>query len=94
MAEPAGSRPSRMTAIDTFNPEPGALVVARGLEKTCGWYSYYCRAGGWILKGLTSIFGSSKSEATFQSTHDSTAIEIWNEENVLWRPGASSFVEK
>jgi hypothetical protein len=94
MAEPAGSRPSRMTAIDTFNPEPGALVVARGLEKTCGWYSYYCRAGGWILKGLTSIFGSSKSEATFQSTHDSTATEIWNEENVLWRPGASSFVEK
>lgn len=94
MAEPAGSRPPRMTAIDTFNPEPGALVVARGIEETCGWYSYKCKAASWVLKGLTSIFGSSRSEAEFQSTHDSTATEIWNEENVIWRAGASSFVEK
>lgn len=94
MAEPAGARPTQMTAVNTFNPEPGALVVARGLEKTCGWYSYKCRAASWVLKGLTSIFGSARSEAEFQSTHDSTSTEIWNEENVVWRPGASSYVEK
>lgn len=94
MAEPAGTKPTKMTVINTFNPSPGALVVAKGIDKSCGWYSYYCRAGSWVLKGLTSIFGSSKSEATFQSTHDSTATEIWNEDNILWRPGATSFSEK
>lgn len=94
MAEPAGARPTNVSAINVFNPQPGALVVARGLEKTCGWYSYKCQAASWVLKGLTSIFGSAKAEAEFQSTHDSTSEEIWNEENVLWRPAASSFVEK
>ncbi len=93
MAEPAGARPPSMTAINSFNPEPGALVVAKGLEKTCGWYSFKCRAGAWALKGLTSIFGSSRSEASFQSTHDSTATEIWNEKNIIWRAGATSFIE-
>ena len=94
MAAPAGLPPKNVTAVSAWSPEPGALVVARGLEKTCGWQSYYCRAGAWVLKGLTSIFGSSRAEAEFQSTHDTTSTEVWNEENVIWRPGASSFVEK
>lgn len=93
MAQPAGSRPA-VTAIDTFTPEHGALVIAKGIEETCGWYSYKCKAASWILKGLNSVFGSSRAEAEFQSTHDSTATEIWDHNEVLWRAGAASFVEK
>lgn len=93
MGQQAGSRPGPLVAINTFNPGPGALVLAQGLNETCGW-NFYCKAGSWVLKGLTSIFGGSRAEASFQSTHDSTAIEKWNHEEVKFRAGMSSFSEK
>ena len=93
MGQRAGSATGPLVAINSYTPQPGALVLAEGLAKTCGW-NIYCQGGSWILKGLSSIFGGSSAEASFQSTHDSTSIEKWNQENVMWRAGASSFTEK
>jgi hypothetical protein len=93
MGQRAGSSAGPLIAINSYSPQPGALVLAEGLQKTCGW-NIYCQGGSWILKGLSSIFGGSSAEASFQSTHDTTTVEKWNQENVMWRAGASSFTEK
>ena len=92
MGHQASSSPGPLVAINTYSPKPGALVLAKGLNKVCGW-NFYCKAGSWALKGLTSIFGGSKAEASFQSTHDSTAIEKWNEEEIKLKAGSTSFTE-
>lgn len=93
MAQPAGRPDPNMRVRAFSNPQPGALILATGLNKTCGW-NIYCKAGSWILKGITGIFGSSKATASFKSTHNSKATEIWDEQNILWRPGTTSIVEK
>ncbi len=72
-------------------PERGAIVLANGLQATCGWYSYYCTGGAWLLRGLDSIFGNSRSESDFQKTYDSWATETWNSQDVRLKPGVMTF---
>ncbi len=74
-------------------PTPGALVLADGLQKTCG-FNIYCQAGSWILKGATAIFGSSKSESTFRSEWDREAKETWSATTVKYRPGTTGFTKR
>lgn len=75
-------------------PETGAIVAARGLEQACGWYSYQCRAAGWVLRGLNAVFGSSQSSANFRQEHNMTAKEVWDETKTIWRPATTSYVEE
>ena len=72
-------------------PEHGAIVLANGLSATCGWYSYYCTGGSWILRGLDSIFGSSSTEQNFTSRYSGTATEKWSRETTRWKPAAVVF---
>ncbi|NRA63362.1 MAG: hypothetical protein HRU19_02695 [Pseudobacteriovorax sp.] len=91
MAEPVSANaPSLPLDPPGSVPEPGSLVLAKGLEKTCG-FNFYCRAGSWILKGAQAIWGSSRSEQSFKTTWDRTATEIWSSKDVRLTPGATSF---
>ena len=74
-------------------PEPGSIVLADGLSKTCGWH-LYCRAGSWILRGADAIWGRRESEQSFKSTWNRTATETWSSQDVRLTPGATSFRQK
>jgi hypothetical protein len=91
MAQPiftgATAQPEAAPAI----PENGAMVLAEGISRTCGWYSFYCTGGSWLLKGANAIFGSSSSESSFKAEHNSNATEEWNVTAASWKSGAISY---
>jgi hypothetical protein len=70
-------------------PASGAAVLADGIAQTCGMVNVYCTGASWILRGMNAIFGSSKSEANYKLQVDKTAREVWDQETVRWRPGAT-----
>lgn len=72
-------------------PVNGALVIADGLNQTCGFYSYYCVAGSWILRAASAIWGSSSSSQTFQQVHDITATEDWSRDEAVNKPEITIF---
>jgi hypothetical protein len=72
-------------------PPTGAVVLANGIEDTCGWYSFYCGGASWILRGLNAIFGDSTSESTFRTSSDFTATREYNTDAVYQRPGMVSY---
>jgi len=71
-------------------PAPGAVVFANGLNATCP-QNIYCQGGGWFLRGLTAIFGSAQSTASFRQTWDRTASETWSSDVATLVPGAIAF---
>jgi predicted nucleic acid-binding Zn-ribbon protein len=72
-------------------PTSGAIVLANGLSSTCGWYSIYCSAGAWLIRGLQSIFGGSESESTYRSRMDITETETWSTDQARYRAASTSF---
>ncbi len=72
-------------------PPRGAMVVSEGLEKSCGWYSWYCTGGAWVLKGLDAIFGSSSSESNFRKEHNIKISREWSDEQSFDRPGTIGY---
>lgn len=91
MAQPVFSSQPVMNVSTAMPAETGAIVLARGLEKTCGYASVWCTGGAWLLRGLDAIFGSSKSESYYRATHDRTATEEWNVSSTTWRTGSTGF---
>jgi hypothetical protein len=82
----------KATPSEAPNPPPrGAMVVAEGLEKSCGWYSWYCTGGAWVLKGLDAIFGSSSSESNFRKEHNIKISREWSDEQSFDRPGTIGY---
>lgn len=69
----------------------GAVVLANGLQSTCGMVNVWCTAGSWVLRGLDAIFGSNSATNTFRSTWDRTATETWNSDTTKWNTGATLF---
>ena len=94
MAEPIMSSAPAM-ALDNpgVPPENGAVVLANGLNKSCG-FNLYCKIGSWVLKGANAIWGSSSTEERFKQTWDRTATEIWSSDRVSYRADTVSFSAK
>jgi hypothetical protein len=69
----------------------GAVVLANGLQNTCGMVNIWCTAGSWVLRGLDAIFGSNSATNSFRSTWDRTATETWNSTTTRWNTGATLF---
>jgi regulator of replication initiation timing len=90
MAEPVPGQPGYEMPIVGTAPTPGALVLANGLTATCG-FNFYCKAGGWLLKGATSIWGTSKTEASFKTSSNKTATESWSSVKATLIPAQSTF---
>jgi hypothetical protein len=74
-------------------PTAGAVVIANGIMRTCGGFSFWCSGASFVLKGLYSIFGSSSTEATLQQNYNFTATETWNRETVRYKPAVSVMME-
>ncbi len=51
----------------------------------------YCAVGGFILKGLDSIFGSKSAVAEFKETHDMSSKETWDSTTPVWELGGVVF---
>jgi|GEM_PF-2115509 len=75
-------------------PERGAVVMAKGLDETCGWYSYYCTGGAWLLRGLDAAFGSSQQESSFKKEHNVTVEEQYSTDSPTLRPGFAVFTNR
>lgn len=67
----------------------GALVIAEGINRTCGYFNLFCQGAVWVFRGLDAIFGSSSAESKFRTTHNRTATEAWNTSETRWRTGAT-----
>lgn len=92
-AEPQLQAPA-LTAVVPAPGEHGAVILANGLDNTCGRVNLWCTAGSWVLRGLNGIFGSDSASSSFRSTTDKTATETWNAETVRWNAGAVVFVPR
>jgi hypothetical protein len=91
MAQPAFTKMPDISASVPMPSETGAIVLAKGLQETCGYVSTWCTAGAWVLRGLDAIFGSSSASSTYRSTHDRTATETWSSLSSKWSTGATVF---
>lgn len=94
MAQPVFATAPPMPISQPAQPEHGAIVLANGLQSTCGNVNVYCQAGVWILRGLDAIFGSSSAEQKFRSVHNTKATETWSANSVKWASGAMTFQSK
>lgn len=71
-------------------PKRGAIVMAEGLNKVCG-FNIYCQVGSWVLRIGDSIWGSSEAETTFKREWDRSAKEIWSQNTVSPRQATITF---
>lgn len=90
-----------MTATPTMKDKPvlklpgvrakrGAIVMADGLSKVCG-FNVYCQVGSWILRVGDSIWGSSTAEANFKREWNRTAHEKWSQHSMVPRQATITF---
>ncbi|MDA9951200.1 hypothetical protein N9D31_01370 [Oligoflexaceae bacterium] len=82
------------------NPPPlpdvmpnGASVTGDALNKTCGFH-IYCRAGGFVLKALSSIFGRSEAVSSFKRSNDVWVEDQVNQVSVMRRQTSLTFTAK
>lgn len=94
MAQPVFDNVPQMPVSQPAHGEHGAIVLANGLNSTCGAVNVYCQAGVWVLRGLDAIFGSNSASQSYRATHDRTATDIWSADTVKWNTGATAFVSK
>ncbi|MBL6991599.1 MAG: hypothetical protein ISR65_17575 [Bacteriovoracaceae bacterium] len=92
MATPIYSTAPSVYTYTPMQTRSGAIVVAQGINQTCGYFSIYCRGAYWVLRGLDAIWGSSRAESRYRSTHDRTAEETWSTSEAKWRAAATGFV--
>lgn len=74
--------------------EHGAIVLAKGLENTCGAASVWCTGGAWLLRGLDAVFGSNKASSYYKATHDRTATETWSANTTRWNSAGMVFTNQ
>lgn len=74
--------------------EHGAIVLAKGLENTCGAASVWCTGGAWLLRGLDAVFGSNKASSYYKATHDRTATETWSANTTRWNSAGTVFTNQ
>lgn len=87
--------PSQGPGLDPMTPPPnGAIVLANGIQSTCGWFSYFCGGASWILRGLSAIFGSSESEASFRTSYNYTATREYNTDATYDRSAMLTFTNE
>ena len=88
MAVPAEG--AEISGVGALNPpEHGAVVLADGIQATCGYYSYWCVGGAWVLRSLDAIFGSSDSVQSYIQSVNQTASEVWSRETMRLKPAVT-----
>lgn len=92
MATPVFSGSHMLDGVVPISTETGALVLAEGINATCGYFNLYCQGAVWVLRSLNAAFGSSTAESTFKSHHDYVAEESWSISEARWRAAATGFV--
>lgn len=92
LATPIYTKTHLADAVVPTNTGHGALVIATGINRTCGYYNIWCQGAVWVFRGLDAIFGSSSAETKFRTTHNRTAVETWNTSETRWRTAATGFV--
>lgn len=70
--------------------ESGAVVMAKGLEKVCG-FNVYCQVGGWILRAGDAIFGSTTAQTRFKKYWNHTANEHWKSTVLVPKQGITTY---
>lgn len=71
-------------------PKRGAIVMADGLDKVCG-FNIYCQVGAWVLRIGDSIWGSSEAETNFKRVWNRRATEVWSQNSVSPRQSTITF---
>lgn len=80
------SVPDRQGVVAAVKPGPhGAVVMADSLVKACPG-NVYCIAGAIALNVLDSIFGSSKTTASYLHIQDIEVEEVWSKDMVTLKP--------
>lgn len=92
LATPVYTKNHLDEAVVPINTGHGALVIAEGINRTCGYYNLYCQGAVWVFRGLDAIFGNSSAESKFRTTHNHTAKETWNTSETRWRVAATGYV--
>lgn len=90
MAEPVKGKGAGEALAIGPAPEAGAIVIADGLTKVCGFH-IYCHAGSWILRGVYGVFGRSEIEDRFKQSHDIELTEEWSSKDVKYVPATVVF---
>jgi predicted nucleic acid-binding Zn-ribbon protein len=89
MGVPQAARGGHLDAVAP--PASGIVVLAEGVDRTCGWFSFACTGVSWVLRGLGAIFGSSTVEAEFQKNNNYWARRSYDRDAVSMRPGMVTF---
>lgn len=71
-------------------PVNGAKVLSQGLDQ-CSLVSQYCMLGGWLFRGLDSIFGSSVSSAEYERIQNVLLTETFETDQVRLVPWVTTF---
>lgn len=71
-------------------PVNGAKVLTQGLDQ-CSLISQYCMLGGWIFRGLDSIFGGSMTTAEYQRIQNVRLTETFEADQVRLVPWVTTF---
>ena len=91
MAQPVFEKHSQTPMMVPESGEHAAVVLATGLQSTCGVFNIWCTAGAWVLRGVNAVFGSSSAVTDFRSKFDGTTTETWSANTAKWNTGATSF---
>ncbi|MGE0172134.1 MAG: hypothetical protein AB7T49_05085 [Oligoflexales bacterium] len=90
VGNPVPGKPEVTMPAPGSPPEPGALVMANGLQSTCG-FNFYCQAAGWILRAGNSIWGNTSTESRFKQSFNATVKETWSSETTTMLAGVATF---
>ncbi len=71
-------------------PKAGAVVLAKGLNATCGLH-LYCQGASWLLSGLAATFQSTEQQQRIKEEWNRTVEEEWSNEIATLRAGATGF---
>jgi hypothetical protein len=80
-------------AKPTVSRKTGAMVLAEGLDASCGW-NIFCRAGAYGLKALATSLSKTETRQKLSVKWDRTITESWSETAAKLRDGASTYVTR
>ncbi|MCA9508889.1 MAG: hypothetical protein KC505_10755 [Myxococcales bacterium] len=70
------------------------MVVAEGINQTCGFFNIYCQGAVWFIRGLDAIFGSDSAQSKFRQKYNRSVEERWSRTEAKWRSAATGFMNE
>lgn len=71
-------------------PEPGAVVIANGLNKVCG-LNIYCQVGSWVFRAAGAVFGDQKTQTKIEKRWNVMAEEKWSTTSMVPRQAVVTY---